>query len=119
MGWKKDLGDRIKAARKGTGITQKKLADRVGVSRQMVCRYENGSDPPSLEVLSKIASVLDLTNLEIGGMRVSLAKRAPGRPRAAGVQLNLPFAKHRTFKRAEVQVALREGKLHVTAVIPA
>lgn len=118
MSWKKNLGEQIKAARKKSGMTQQKFADRIGVSRQMVCRYENGSDLPSLDTLSKIAGALDLGDVEIGGTRLSLARKSPGRPQTTAVQLKLPLGQERRYRKAEVQVARKKGKLHVTAVIP-
>ena len=118
MTWKEKLGEQIRTARKGAGMTQRQLADRIGVWRQMVSRYETGSDPPSLEILSRIAGVVDLGQVEVEGIKLSLARKSEGRPRATAIQLKLPLSKERTYRKAEVQVARQEGKLRVTAVIP-
>lgn len=40
-------------------MTQKELADRVGVTRQTILAIENGKYSPSLEVAFRIAQVFD------------------------------------------------------------
>ena len=44
-------------------MTQKKLAEYVGVSRQTICAIERGKYSPSLEVAFRIANIL-CTSLE-------------------------------------------------------
>ena len=44
-------------------MTQKKLAEDVGVSRQTICAIERGKYSPSLEVAFRIANIL-CTSLE-------------------------------------------------------
>lgn len=39
-------------------MTQKKLAEYVGVSRRTICAIERGKYPPSLEVTFRIANIL-------------------------------------------------------------
>ena len=36
------LGERIRDARRAAGLSQEKLAERVGVTRQAVTKWENG-----------------------------------------------------------------------------
>lgn len=54
------IGERIKAARKKAGLTQKELGDKLGVSYQMIGQYENDSRKPKLETLEKIANALQI-----------------------------------------------------------
>lgn len=54
----KVLGKRIQKARKQIGITQEKLAEKVGVSTTYIGFIEQGRYAPSIEVLNKIANVL-------------------------------------------------------------
>ncbi|MBG0741817.1 helix-turn-helix transcriptional regulator [Paeniglutamicibacter antarcticus] len=55
------LTNRIADLRAGAGqMTQKNLADRVGVTRQTVNAIELGKYSPSLEVAFKIARELDV-----------------------------------------------------------
>lgn len=37
-----DIGDRIQGLRKSRGISQEELADKIGVSRQAVSKWESG-----------------------------------------------------------------------------
>ena len=55
------LGGRIKALRSAKNFTQEQIADQIGVSRQKYARIESGANNITLEVLSKIANVLDVT----------------------------------------------------------
>ncbi len=42
-------------------MTQKELADQVGVTRQTIHAIENGKYAPSLEIAFKIANVFDVS----------------------------------------------------------
>ncbi len=55
------LGEAIKARRQAVGMSQELLAERVGVSRQAVTKWEKGQSAPSSENLYKLAAVLDTT----------------------------------------------------------
>ena len=55
------LGSRIKELRGARKFTQEQVADQIGVSRQKYARIESGANNITLEVLSKIAKVLDVT----------------------------------------------------------
>ncbi len=52
------LGDRIKRRRRAAGLTQDRLAELVGVSRQAVAKWEGGLSLPSAENLFKLAKAL-------------------------------------------------------------
>lgn len=54
------LGNRIKALRVANELTQEQIADKIGVSRQRYARIENGDNNITLEILSRIAAVLDV-----------------------------------------------------------
>jgi len=53
--------ERLTALRKERGLTQKALADRVGVHITQVQRYENGATQPTLEVIRKLAIALSVS----------------------------------------------------------
>ena len=55
------LGERIKELRIARHLTQEQVADSIGASRQKFARIENGANNITLEILSKIAGVLDVT----------------------------------------------------------
>lgn len=48
----------IKPYRENIGLTQEKLANEVGASRQMIGLIENGTAKPSVKLSKKIAAVL-------------------------------------------------------------
>lgn len=53
------LGRNIADSRKRTGLTQAKLAERLGVDTETVSRFERGVTLPSLPTLERIASQLN------------------------------------------------------------
>lgn len=59
------LGGRIKALRNGKCLTQEQVADQIGISRQKYARIENGTNNITLEVLARIAKVLEVQVADI------------------------------------------------------
>ncbi len=55
------LGGRIRALRSARNYTQEQMAERIGISRQKYARIENGSNSITLDILSKVAAILDVT----------------------------------------------------------
>lgn len=56
-----ETGRRIKELRKELEISQKLLAEKVGIKQNTVAQYEKGTAKPSLEVLVKLAIAFDTT----------------------------------------------------------
>jgi transcriptional regulator with XRE-family HTH domain len=52
------LGERIKSARKKAGLSQKDLANRMGVTQSNISQYENGYKSPGYETLERFASAI-------------------------------------------------------------
>lgn len=50
---------RVKELRIEKGFSQKKLGDLIGVSKVSIFNYENGLQLPSVEILIKLANVLN------------------------------------------------------------
>ena len=48
----------IRTIREKAGFTQQQLADLVSVDRSQICRYENGEQQPSADMLNKLATNL-------------------------------------------------------------
>lgn len=59
------FGQAIKAKREALGMTQQDLAEKLFVSRQTVCRWENGSRCPDLIMSKKISMVLGISMDEL------------------------------------------------------
>ena len=55
------FSEEIKKRREELGLTQQDLAEKLFVSRQTVCRWENGSRCPDLIMAKKIALVLGIS----------------------------------------------------------
>lgn len=55
----RDIGKNIKSIRLAKNMTQEALADALYVTRQTVSNYENGRSRPDLDMLLKIAEVLE------------------------------------------------------------
>ncbi len=59
------VGNFIMEKRKGLGMTQQQLADRLSVSFQAISKWENGTTYPNIEILRDLAVVLGVTVDEI------------------------------------------------------
>ena len=56
---------RLAALRKKQGLTQQRLAERVGVKVLQIHRYESGTSQPTLDVIRNIALALNVTTDEL------------------------------------------------------
>lgn len=72
-----ELGTRIQQLRKARGISQERLAEEMGVSRQAVSKWEQGLSLPSTENLLALAELFAVSADELAG----LAAAEPPRPR--------------------------------------
>ena len=58
----KELGKRIAEETKNNALTQRELADRIGVTEAVISRYISGDRDPKPEVLANIATALHTTS---------------------------------------------------------
>ena len=56
---KPTLGEAIQAARRAQNLSQEALAEKIGVSRQALGKWEKGAALPGLDNLQALAQVLD------------------------------------------------------------
>lgn len=56
-----ELGKRIRKIRKDLGMSQTKLANKVGLSYAQIGRYETKNAQPQTEILKKIAETLEVS----------------------------------------------------------
>lgn len=55
------IAERVKFLRTSKGLTQKQLADTIGVSEVSLQRFEYGSSRPSLDTLIALADLFDVS----------------------------------------------------------
>lgn len=60
-----NLGENIRSVRKQKKLTQEQLADKIGVKRSVVSKYENDCVKISVETLDKIAMALGVEPLKL------------------------------------------------------
>ncbi len=65
------IGKNIRYYRKKRGLTQQVLADKIGVSWEMISRYERGKSLP-LKRISKLAEALDVNPAQLVGKRMGV-----------------------------------------------
>ena len=56
-----NFGDNLKHLRKASNLTQKELGSRIGLSKAVVSKYENGMGYPTFDVLVRIAQYFGVT----------------------------------------------------------
>ncbi|MBQ8669511.1 helix-turn-helix transcriptional regulator [bacterium] len=65
MTLKQNLGQKIQKLRKTRKITQEQLAEKVGIDPKSISRIELGSNYPTPETLSAVASALNVEVYEL------------------------------------------------------
>lgn len=60
-----NIGEKIKNARESADLTQKELAERLGVTQKDVSRWENNKITPNIETFAKICKALDASADEL------------------------------------------------------
>jgi Zn-dependent peptidase ImmA (M78 family)/DNA-binding XRE family transcriptional regulator len=87
-----DIGPRLKMARRMAGLSQRALAEKVGLSHAAISKYERGEDAPSSPVLLRLVEALGV------GPDFVL--------RASEVTLTAPAYRHHTRLGAKAKTAL-------------
>lgn len=90
------VGERIKAARKKAGMTQKELADKLGIPYQGISQYERGIRNPKIDTLVKIADSLGVSAPSLLGKS---SERAASESLSLGVKLSQALAEYEAAKR--------------------
>jgi len=117
--WKAALGSQIRDARKHAGLSQEALGDALGMTRQIIQRYEAGSDAPSVNVLGKIAIELSMTEVNINGYRFAVTQPTEVPNVHTAEQLKLDFDKEYVFPGATVRIKATPVSITITAIAPA
>lgn len=66
-----EFGDRLRQLRKEKNLTQKQLADLIGVKNSVISFYEVGDRVPSPEVIKKLAASLHVSSDYLLGIETS------------------------------------------------
>lgn len=56
-----NINENIKNARKAAGITQKELAEAIGVRQKDISRWENGERTPNIKAFADICKALKVS----------------------------------------------------------
>ena len=72
-----DFGKRVAAARQQRGLTQRELADRIGVSLRMMEYYERRAQNVKSDVIKQLAAALNVSADDLLG--IDTPKNKPGR----------------------------------------
>ena len=59
------IGKMLQDLRKEKGLTQEQLAERTGVARRTVSRWETGSNMPDLDILIELSDLYEVDLREI------------------------------------------------------
>lgn len=70
------FSERLKKIREQKGLTQEQLAQRSGLSRRMIQKYESGVARPRFDASEKIASALEVPVSELLGENGTLVAQA-------------------------------------------
>ncbi len=54
------IGENIQLLRKEKNFTQESLAEKIGVSRQTLAKWESGESTPDLEMGERLSAALDV-----------------------------------------------------------
>ena len=63
-----NFNDNLKEARLKRNLSQKEVADQIGVAKSTYSLYESGNREPSVQTIKKIADVLNVSADELLGL---------------------------------------------------
>lgn len=73
------IGNFIKSIRLGNNLTQKELADKLGVTYQAVSKWENGRNIPDLSIIKKLCDEFDIDIDELLNGGKKLKEKEPNK----------------------------------------
>ena len=82
-----DMNERIRKIRMDNGLSQDQFADKLGVSRQAVSKWENGQTAPDLDNIIAMSNLYEVTTdyILIGRERSSKENGEKDRKRKSGM----------------------------------
>lgn len=110
------IGHSLRQARQERRETQQQLADHLGLSRQMINRYEKGHDAPTAENLLKILRHLGI-GIPLPGYKYTLTTEALqqplGTPFVVPQQLTLELDKPQEVRNATVRILPKRDSIEI------
>ena len=67
--------DKLKALRKEKKLTQKELAEQIGIKQNSYSDWETGKNEPNLENIVKLSKILDTSTDELLGRQVNFGDK--------------------------------------------
>lgn len=65
-----NIAEKMKTMRKKSGISQRDMALKLGISNSAYSNYENGYNEPSIEILEKFCKLLDISFNDLIGIQI-------------------------------------------------
>jgi transcriptional regulator with XRE-family HTH domain len=97
------FGERLALLRKGAGLTQTELAEKLGISRRMIAYYEGETKYPPTTILPRLAQTLGVTTDEL----LDSANACTRRPKPTDVRLQRAFHQVEQLSARERSQAMR------------
>ena len=69
---KYEIGKRIRKYREDRGLSQKELADKIGVSNSRISNWEKGINRPDADILADLCRALNVSPSELLDVRLSV-----------------------------------------------
>lgn len=72
------FGQRLAAVRRNKGLTQRQLADKIQIKRELIDYYERRSPNPALDFIERAAAALEVSVAELLGSEPNSSRAKPG-----------------------------------------
>ena len=109
--WKKELGKQIRESRIDMFWTQEDLREHADLHVNSISRYETGQAVPELEVLLRLADLLEREDFKIGEYEVTIRRSVPEAGAAPSPrQLRLRFGNEYLFDDGEALMRIQPSK---------
>ncbi len=108
-----DFVDKIIKIRNKKGVTQKELAQKVGMTQSAIARFESQANSPKLDTVMKIAEALEITI----GIEEEIVSKIVMENQPILVEINEEIEKHRgnyVYKKLPKRNWLTEGIRYAT-----
>lgn len=111
INWRKELGEQIRESRKDLSWTQQELRERADLHVNSISRYETGQAAPELDVLLRLADLLEREDFKVGDYEITIRKTFEGMAVAPHPkQLRLRFGNEYVFDDGEALMKIQPGK---------